>query len=201
MKYPAIFLFIALLVSSIGFSQSDSLQANDLESQYLTLKDKSNNYQVYKVVKEASMDQFWNSVDDTLATNRTQISALNQEVKSLKAEVSNLNTQVSERDANIVDQASQIENMNFLGMSISKGSYVAFSWSIIFALIIIALVLFMRFKSAHSVTKQAKTDHETVTQEFEAHKQRARENESKLKRDLQTELNLVVDLKQKLGES
>ncbi len=201
MKRTALLLTVATILSTIGFSQSDSTGVNDLEAQYLDLKNKSNNYQVYKVVNESSMDNFWNSVDDTLSINRSEISSLNQEVKTLNTEVGQLKTQVSERDVNIESQASQIENMDFMGMSISKGSYVVFSWSVIFTLIAIAIILFFRFKSANNVTSQTKQEHGELVEEFEAHKQRARENESKIKRDLQTEINLVVELKQKLGEA
>lgn len=201
MKRTALLLLVMTCLVNLGFAQTDSTAANDLEAQYLKLKDQSNNYQIYKVVKEASMDQFWNSVDDTLTENRTEIINLKSEVSSLNSEVSNLNNQVAERDANIETQAAQIENMDFLGMSMSKGSYVIMSWTLIFALIAVSLILFFRFKSANSTTTQAKKELGEVVEEFEAHKQRARENESKIKRDLQTEINLVEELKQKLGEA
>jgi cell division septum initiation protein DivIVA len=202
MKCKYIFLLIAVLVSAIGFAQTDSIESpNDLEAQYLELKDESNNYQIYKVVKEVSMDNFWNSVEDSLAGYNKEISDLKKEVSGLNTEVSGLQLQLSERDAQIEDQNSQIENMNFLGMAISKGSYVAMTWTIIFILIGLALVLFMRFNNANKVTVQTRQEHEKLIEEFELHRQRARETETKIKRDLQTELNRVEELKQKMGES
>lgn len=201
MKYKYILLVLAAFVSAMGFAQTDSTEMpNDLEAQYLELKDESNNYQVYKVVNEVSMDNFWNSVEDSLAGNNKEISDLKKEVRALKTEVSDFKSQISERDAHIEDQNSQIENMNFLGIAISKGSYVAMTWSIILILIIIALVLFMRFNNANKVTLQTRNEHEKLVEEFEGHRQRSRETETKIKRDLQTELNRVVELKQKLGE-
>ncbi len=191
--------FVALFVFGSAVAQSDSSDVMDLEAQYIELKAKSNNYQIYKVVKEASMDQFWNSVADTLLMNSREIQGLNKTVGDLNAQVKSLQGQVAEKDQSMSDQAYQVEHMSFLGMDITKSSYIVLSWSIIFVLIAIALVLFFRFKNANKVTSETKSEFQALSEEFEAHKQKARENETKLKRDLQTEINLVEELKEKLG--
>ncbi len=191
-----------LLTFFIAFASSlnaqDSEDTNTLPNQYDELKSSSNNYQIYKVVKETALDAFWASVRDTLKAERAEISALSNEVSALKKDVASLNTQVSERDTRLEEQEHMIEHMTFLGISLTKGTYVAFTWILIFILFAAALVLYFRFHGAHKVTASTQKEIESIQHEFESHKQRTRENETKLKRDLQTELNRVEELKAQL---
>lgn len=194
-------LFAALLLMAFSALQAQDLsenESNSLGDQYNELKSKSNNYQIYKVVKEASLDAFWSSVRDTLANERKEINELNAEVKNLKAEVKSLNAQVEDRDNALEEQAFQIDHMSFLGIQLTKSTYITVTWIIIFALLITALVLYFRFQSAHSVTAKTKKEFATLQEEFDAHRQRTRDTETKLKRDLQTEINTVEELKAQL---
>ncbi|NEN24422.1 hypothetical protein G3O08_13000 [Cryomorpha ignava] len=202
MKFLSVFIIAILLTSSFtAFSQDEPETPNDLQNQFQEMKSSSNNYQIYKVVKETSLDDFWKSVADTLIEDRNQIQSLKAEVAGLNNELSELKNQVSERDASLEEQEYQIEHMSFLGMGLTKGTYVTFTWVLIFILFIAALILYFRFNSANKITVKAKNDYNSLDEEFEAHKKRSRETESKIKRELQTELNTVQELKQKLGEA
>src|SRR5690606_27557662 len=106
-----------------------------------------------------------------------------------------------ERDETLEEQEYQIEHMSFLGMGLTKGAYVTFTWVVIFILALAALILYFRYNSANKITIKAKNEYNSLDEEFETHKKRARETESKIKRELQTEINTVQELKQKLGEA
>lgn len=200
MKFKAFFLLITVLIATNGFSQEESDDSVNLKSQFQDLKKESNNYQIYKVVKEARLDEFWSSVADTLKVNQDQIQSLETEVNGLNGQVEELHGKVSERDTKLTDQEFNIEHMTFLGMALTKSTYVTFTWTIIFILLIIAIVLFFRFRSANTITVRTRKEFILLQEEFEAQKKKARETESRIKRDLQTEINQVVDLKAKLGE-
>lgn len=200
MKFQiAVLLFAGFFSLQSAFAQSDD-DVSTLKKQFNQLKDESNNYQIYKVVKESSLNDFWHSVDDTLKQMHENTSNLNNEVASLKGEVKELKSQVENRDAKLSDQEFQIEHMSFLGIQLTKSTYVTFTWIIIFVLLIIALILFVRFKNANKVTVRTRREFEQLQEDFEAQRKKARETESKIKRDLQTELNRVEELKSQLGE-
>ena|SRR5690606_23356332 len=201
MKFFTVFIIAFFTISLTALSQGEPKEANDLQKQFQEMKSTSNNYQIYKVVKESSLDNFWKSVADTLKEDRNQIKSLNAEVAALNIELSDLKNQVSERDASLEEQEYQIEHMSFLGMGLTKGAYVTFTWILIFILFIAALILYFRFNSANRITIKAKSEYNALDEEFEAHKKRSRETESKIKRELQTEINMVQELKQKLGEA
>jgi septal ring factor EnvC (AmiA/AmiB activator) len=191
--------FALLLAVSALMAQETTTVDETLKNQFDELKSKSNNYQIYKVVKESSLDNFWSSVRDTIKADRTKINELLKEVAALKSEVSSLNAQVAERDAKLEEQVYQIEHMEFMGIGLTKGTYIVFTWILIFALLIAALILYFRFQSANKVTVQTRKEYQSLQNEFEEHRQRTRENETKLKRDLQTEINRVEELKGKSG--
>ncbi|MCZ4408815.1 hypothetical protein O3Q51_08350 [Cryomorphaceae bacterium 1068] len=198
-------IFIAVLATLpfAGFAQADeeSEKPNTLENQFIDLKKKSNSYQQYKVVDKMMLDGFWSAVEDTLNENSAEINGLDKEVSSLKKTVSTLETNLADRDSSLSNQAYQIEHMSFLGIDMTKGGYITFSWVIIFVLILAVLILYFRFSSANKTTKGAKKDFSQLQGEFDEHKRKTREKETKLMRDLQTEINRVEELKGKLGEA
>ena len=206
MKTSTLLIVLVFLFSSFhSFSQDSQEETtepdNTLENQFRVMKSSSNTYQIYKVVKLTSLDEFWRTVSDSLKVERGEVKSLKAEVVGLNAEVSNLEGQIAVRDSHLEEQEFQIEHMSFLGMSITKGAYVTITWIIIFVLFFTAIILYFRFKSANRITVKAKNEYSELDEEFENHKKRARETESKIKRELQTELNTVQELKQKFGEA
>ncbi len=202
--YSLFIVFLLILSSNASFAQDEPAEIdvpNTLENQFQELKSNSNNYQIYKVVNETSLDNFWKSVADSLKMDRAEIKALKAEVSQLNDEVGSLKIQVTERDAQLEEQEYQIEHMSFLGIGLTKGTYIVFTWILILILLIAALILYFRFKSANRITIKSKSEYSALSEEFENHKKRARENESKIKRELQTEINTVQELKQKMGEA
>ncbi|MFN2424572.1 MAG: hypothetical protein ABR572_12445 [Cryomorphaceae bacterium] len=194
------FLSTVLFIAATGIlSAQNDTSSNSLPEQYNELKSKSNNYQIYKVVKESSLDEFWGGVRDTLQAERARITSLNAEVKGLNKEVSDLKVEVATRDNQLAEQEHMIEHMSFLGIPLTKTTYITFTWILIFGLFIAALVLYFRFNSAHRITSQTRKEIQSIQEEFDTHRQRTRENETKLKRDLQTEINKVEEL-QNRGE-
>ncbi len=199
MRMRVLHTMILFMLSATMIAQS-SPNDNSLGSQFETMKKESNNYQIYKVVKVTTLDAFWQSAKDSLRKEQSEIKALRNEISQLSAKVIELNAAVAERDTSLEAQAHNIEHMDFLGMSLTKGVYKTISWILIVALLLIAIVLFIRFNSAHQVTSQTRKDYQILQDEFDLHRQKTRENETKLKRDLQTEINKYEELKGELDK-
>lgn len=175
--------------------------SNDLNAQFEQLKSRSNNYQEYKVVKKTALNSFWNSVEDTLKANGSEIHSLKGEVRDLETEVADLKTQVANRDKALDEREFQIEHMDFMGMSLTKSTYITLTWTLIFVLLIAVVVLWVRFKSAHSVTRNTRDELRVLQDEFDQHRKNSREKETKLRRDLQTEINRVEEFRGKFGDT
>ncbi len=199
LPFLAFLFFVSELTAQT--EDADATRDNSLSSQYQELKKESNNYQVYKVVRETSLDALFKGVTDSINAYRSEIATLNAEQNTLNKTVGSLKSQVNEREESLADQEYQIEHMSFLGMSLTKGTYVTFTWVLIFILLTVAVVLYLRFNTANRVTVRTKSEYDALQSDFEAQKQRARETETKIKRELQTELNRVEELKEQLGDA
>jgi septal ring factor EnvC (AmiA/AmiB activator) len=199
LKHSIFFLLTLFSVTLFAQGEEEEEVPNTLEYQFIQLKKKSNNYQQYKVVEKIKLDNYWFSVRDTLEETGAEIRSLKKEVASLNSQVGNLQNEVTEKQDSLANQAYQIEHMSFLGMDMTKTGYKTFSWVLIFALLVVVIVLYMRFSSANKVTQTTRSEFSELSNEFEEHKQRTRERETKLKRELQTEINKVEEMKSKLG--
>lgn len=196
-KKNILLLVVILALQITSNAQNDN--ANSLYNQFEDLKESSNNYQIYKVVKESSLDDFWRSVRDSIRNNHKEINDLEVELARLNSEVAGLQKDVSERDMDLTNQADAIENITFLGVNMQKSTYSAITWTIILILAIAVLILYFRFKNSNKITINSRREFDSLSNEFDEHRQRTRENETKLKRDLQTEINRVEELKELLG--
>ena len=151
-------------------------------------------------MKTTSLYEFCKCARDSIQKERSQNKKLQSEITALSAKVNELEAAVAQRDASLEEQVHKIDHMDFLGVSLTKSVYKTVSWVLIIALLLIAIVLFVRFKSAHQVTSQTRKDYQILQEEFDSHRQKTRENETKLKRDLQTEINKYEELKGELGK-
>ena len=75
MKRTTILLICVLAVVGVSAqTASDALERDNqtLRERYLVMKNKSQNYQEYKVIKENILDGMWRIIEDSL--NQTQVS-------------------------------------------------------------------------------------------------------------------------------
>ena len=202
MKFIKSYLFLSLfLISAIGYSQTeitqDTVESNTLEAQFQRLKNESNDYQVYKVVKKVELDRFWKVVEDTLQLYKAEIENSNSKITELTTEVDQLQQEVSRLDSNLTDQEFAIHNLSFMGTDMTKSSYKTLSWIVVGILILLLIIIFIRFKSANRITQKTKLAYTDLENEFEEHRRRTREKETDIKRELQTAVNTLQELNQK----
>src|SRR5690606_22547394 len=89
-------LLICMLAAAVASAQTaaDALERDNqtLRERFLLMKNKSQNYQEYKVIKEHILDGMWRIIQDSLAHKQSllrqanaQISGLNKELEENKA--------------------------------------------------------------------------------------------------------------------
>lgn len=169
--------------------QSDSLNVNPIEAEFIDLMESSNNYQSYKVVELRKLTALQQSTSNYIA--------------SLKGEIDELETTLIERQQNIDQQQASLEEVQgqleqvtaerdaitFLGMPIDKATYQAIMWGIVAALVLVLFVFVYRFTKSNADTKEAKKRQEDVEAEFEIFRAKTLEKEQRMGRMLQDERN------------
>ena len=200
-KIYIVFYFLMIGLSSSAIAQDEPVGPPTLEEQFRSLKDNSNSYQEYKVVRETLLDQFYSNVRDSLITIRQDILDAQNKIAAQQQEITRLQEELEERQLAVEESQYDIEHIEFLGIDVQKSTYSTIVWSIIAILLIILAVAIYKYKSSNKVAVKKKNEYETLDNEFNEFKIRAREKETRLMRDLQTERNAVEELNQRLASS
>ena len=201
-------LFLLLLIlSQTSFSQTEeqddlSLDKGSIDSQFEFVFKKSGNFigtngLNYEAVKSAHLNKLKSNTLDSLKTTYTKLRSSENTIASQQQEIESLKTQLQNTKNTLDNTNAQKDSISLFGMEMSKGSYNTLLWSIIVALLALAVYFLFRFNSSNSITKKAKRKLEEVEQEFEEHRRIALEREQKVRRQLQDEINKNKDKKSK----
>jgi hypothetical protein len=168
-----------------------------LNGQYQFLLSRSRSINGYKLVNPFRLTAVWKSVTDTLVKERTELAKTKAKVAEQEKTISTLQQQVKGSETRVSDVNTKMDEINFLGISFSKGAYNMMVWGIIVALAISLFVVIA--KSAKNIleAKHRTQLYDEITTEFQSYKSKASEKERKLARELQDERNIVEELKSK----
>jgi len=180
---------------------------NTLSKQFYTLREKSNSYQEYKVVKETTLNTFWKNVQDTLTQARkqlqsiqsntdNQLKAVQDKIDGQQAELTRLKANVAERDEKLQKIAYNTDRINVFGINLLKDSYIYLNLVIISALILLLAGAIYKYKDSNKVAVAKVNEFESVKSELNGYKQKLRERETIMGRELQTERNKIEELNQ-----
>jgi predicted nuclease with TOPRIM domain len=178
MKYTCIVL---LLLFSVNLQAQES---NEIVKSFDSLVLNSNNWTEYRVIKKRGLSSF---KDELISTSNN----FDETVKSLNANISNLESTLSSVDnenkalkAELSEMKLAKDEMNLLGITLSKANYTVMVWVIIFILILILAFVTIKLRNRTIVTDEIKENLDNTTKEFEEYKHRAIEKQQKLGREL-----------------
>lgn len=186
------FLFISSAVlgqESEAVGPKPSLDNGTIESQFDYLYRKSSSYQEYKVVKKTFYQKIKGNVLDSMNALKKDLIDTKKLVEVQGDEIKQLKSDLLTTNDNLTSVTKEKDNIKFLGIPMTKGSYNSLLWTIIFSLVALLLFFIFRFKSSNTITVQSKNLLSDTEKEFEAYKAKALEREQKVRRELQDELN------------
>jgi len=133
----------------------------------------------------------WKNVSDTLKSSRmrlkdaqNKLAIQNKVIDSLKADADNRAQSLSAR----------IDQVDILGILISKTAYNLIVWGLVALFGLTALVVIARSGSFRREARYRTQLYNELEEEFKAYKVKANDKEKKLARELQTERNKLDDL-------
>jgi peptidoglycan hydrolase CwlO-like protein len=195
MKNRRIFLSFCIFCSLIFAANAQ----NSLNGQYQQLKEGSNNYQDYKVIKQTTLDAFWSHVQDSVNVNKKKLTAAQQEINAQKAQLTQLQQQIKQRDDQMRKDDEASQQVPVLGISVDKNGYVTFSYVLYAVLLAILAFFFFRYQSSNRVTVNTRKDYEETRQQVDEYKRKLLETQTALGRELQTERNRVDEMQKEIS--
>ncbi len=166
-----------------------------LLGQYQLILNKSKTLNGYKLINPNRLSQFFQSVKDTLRTERKELSLANQKIAGLQKGVSGLKSEMAGTETSLAATNAKMDEISFLGVSFSKSNYNITVWTIILILALLLTLVFFRSAKNVNEAKYRTGLYNEVSQEYQAYKTKANEKEKKLARELQDERNRLEELK------
>lgn len=183
---------IAFIINFTVFSQAteDSIiKDNTLKGQFDELFEKSGSYQNFKIINKSDFDKLKKSVSDSINQLKATIKAKNADVLSKNLTNEQLNEELNQTKISLQEAIDKESSFNFLGMQMSKTSYNAFVWILIFVLLAGVINFAYKYSQNNVLTKNAQKDLEDLQKEFDEHRKNTIEREQKLRRKLHDEIN------------
>ena len=188
--------FLKALAVILFFGFSVTLSAQDsLNNKYKALIESSETFNQYKVIPRTSLDAFWSEVMDSLQESSQSIDELLGSNQVQADTIRNLTSALGNVEEQLNESLTQNDSISFLGLGLSKGTYHILVWSIIFVVVVLAVICYMMFAKSNRVTSRAKKELDTLQLAYDEHKNQSREKQVKLKRELQTALNTIEEMK------
>jgi hypothetical protein len=197
MKYSSL-LLLCVLAATVSFAQpaTDALKNDNqtLRERYLVLKNKSEDYQEYKVIRESLLDAWWKIVLDSVQHKQNNIRTANASIAKLQAELAQNKQTLVEKEASMQDTVHASTHINVLGIEFNKGFFAGLVGTVILVLALAIGVIMYTLKMSRNTLKEKADLAEEISREFEEYKRKAMEKQTKLSRELQNERNKLQEL-------
>jgi hypothetical protein len=184
-------LLLLLLVSSTVFAQS----TESLSFRYGQMKEKSQTFKDYKVIKETTLDGFWGLVADSMNRKEQTLAAVSGELETMKNQLVQLQIEIKEQEAAMSEIIFDSEHITVLGISFHKAFFVSLFFILSGSLIGLLVLSFTRAQLLFKSVKEKSESILVLNSEFEEYKHRAVEKQMKLSRELQNERNRLTELR------
>jgi len=188
---PIMLKKIVFFASIILFSTNLIAQENDnsIKSQFNGVIEKSNSYQEFKVIEKTKINKLRKNVLDSIDQLEQKIIEANSKIKEQENTITAISNDLKTTQENLTVSEGKEDGMSFFGIATKKATYNLVLWSIIGALLFFLLLLFYRFKSSYSITKQIKSKLSEIEEEFDIHRKKSLEQQQQISRKLQDEIN------------
>lgn len=178
-----VFLFS---INIIGFAQNTD---NSIEYQFTKVIDKSNSYKEFKVIKKAKLKVLRKNILDSIALLENTIDTTQEAIEKLQSQINTLTQNLGTTKKNLSESIEKENGLDFLGIRTNKTTYNIVLWSIVFGLISLLALIFVKHKRNQTITKETILKLDEVETEFDAHRKKTLTNEQLLRRKLQDEIN------------
>ena len=197
MKRTTILLICVL--AGVGVSAqtaSDALERNNqtLRERYLVMKNKSQNYQEYKVIKENIIDGMWRIIQDSLDQKQAAIRAARADIGNLNKELEENKAALKAKEEGMQDVMYASTHISVLGIDFDKGFFAGMVGVILLLLGLVIAVIYYTMKMMRKNLSEKIELMNSISAEYEEYKRRAMEKQTKLSRELQNERNKLQEL-------
>lgn len=167
----------------------------NLKERYQVMKDNSQTYGDYKVIKEFILDGFWKLNVDSINKQHALLKESNSQIAALKTELLATQNDLKAQKASVEEIVFDSKHISVIGIPFTKGTFLIIAAIVIAGLALFVAFAFTRMKVVNAGMKEKALLAHSVAQEFEEYKHKALDKQTKLSRELQNERNKLLELR------
>lgn len=197
MKRTTILLICVLTVVGVSAqTANDALERDNqtLRERYLVMKNKSQSYQDYKVIKEFILEGMWKIVLDTMSAKQASIRQAHAEINKLNQELAENKNVLKAKEESMQDVLYASTHITVLGIDFAKGFFAGMVGIILLVLGLIIAVIYYTLKMMRRNMSEKVELMNSISSEYEDYKRKAMDKQTKLSRELQNERNKLQEL-------
>lgn len=189
-------VFFCLIIAMPVFAQnpapgSEALakDTKTLNERFVVLKEKSQSFKDYKVIKEVVLDAYWRLIMDSVRAQKVSIVKARQSITALDSSLADIKRQLQQKQDSMEAVEHASTHITVMGIDFQKGVFVTIIGILIAALVILIGVVLARLKMIHRSYKEKADTVDELNHEYEEFKRKAMDKQTKLSRELQDERN------------
>lgn len=198
MKRTVSLLFCFLIFSGSQAQKSaEALEKNEssLQERYIIMKDKSESYSDYKVIRTYVLDGVWKITMDSLRAQKAALNEAHSTISRLENELASANVTIQNKDSAVEGMMHDSTHISVFGIDILKSVFISTVGIIVLGLLVLLGLLVARVKWVQSSMRERVENADALSHEFEEYKRNALDKQMKLSRELQDERNKLHDLR------
>ena len=140
------------------------------------------------------LESLWKSALDTINSNKRNLKAAVSKLAVQGKTIDSLKAVEAGKDKNLSVANAKVDQVDLLGIPMTKSSYNLLMWGLVIAFGITAFVVIARSATYSHEAKYRVKLYNELEEEYKAYKVKANDKEKKLARELQTERNKLDEL-------
>ncbi len=183
------------LLAQPASQEAVDLQRATLEERFSIMKNKSQKYGDYTVIKESVLEGVWKITRDSMRTQKATVKERQATITSLERQLQNANAALQQKEASMAELIESSTHISILGINFEKKAFAMIFFTLVVGLVLTLVVLTGKLKSMYSAINEKVDLINATTFEFEEYKHKALDKQTKLSRELQNERNKLMEMK------
>ncbi|HNP08625.1 MAG TPA: hypothetical protein PKN99_13410 [Cyclobacteriaceae bacterium] len=190
-----------ILLSSLGaMAQTQASAALEKDTKTLTeryaiMKEKSETFNEYKVIKEYILDGMWKLTTDSIKKVHSDLEEARAEALQLQMRLDAAMAAVQQKEESMAEVEHAATHISVLGMDFGKGFFIGMVGFVFLGMILLVGIVTGRLKMIYQSLKEKMEMENLITKEFENYKRKALDKQMKLSRELQNERNKMAEMR------
>lgn len=169
--------------------------AKTLSQRYMVMKDKSETFNEYKVIKEYILDGMWKITKDSMNQVRADLAEARKEIETLNLNLKAAAAAVQQKEDSMAEVEFASTHISVLGIDFSKTFFIGLVGFVMLGMLLLVGMVTGRLKMIYQSLKEKMEMENLISKEFENYKRKALEKQMKLSRELQNERNKMAEMR------